>query len=322
MGSLARIFVACLVILVSALVFYRFRYPEVYQAEAEKRASLRVHSILGSLNLDDPEVAGANQEFLLSTFDQKGSNLGAAPIVRSGDIAKALVCFGRISHPKEDALRTLLAKQAISGNERKQMPFYPNSAILTTLGRIGPGAKVLLPELEQLPNQLGLKEAIQRISGKPPESFFLNDGLPRQYPPPTVNLPGMRGWTGNQSKIETERGEFISDQHTWDRSWKEHAGDTEKPTIDFSNRAVIAYFHGPTGSASGPWLESYEHSRSSVTVIIRVNYSDVISGFAEYPFLFFEIPKPAHQPIVLKRWSVAMGRPGKGEKELALFKRQ
>lgn len=49
---------------------------------------------------------------------------------------------------------------------------------------------------------------------------------------------------GSDSQINTSRATVVSTSSTWEELWTEHAGDAERPSVDFETQRVAAVFQG------------------------------------------------------------------------------
>lgn len=75
-------------------------------------------------------------------------------------------------------------------------------------------------------------------------SVFLLAALLQAAPAPleTVNRDGSSG-------IEEARQVVVRSTEEWTKLWREHAGSTPAPKVDFANRIVLAVFLGSRPSA-------------------------------------------------------------------------
>jgi hypothetical protein len=78
---------------------------------------------------------------------------------------------------------------------------------------------------------------------------------------------------GDQSNIETPTQVLARTESEWTALWRRHAGDREKPPIDFSREMVVGVFMGsrPTGGFSTAIVTSME-----VKGVLVVRYTETI----------------------------------------------
>jgi hypothetical protein len=139
--------------------------------------------------------------------------------------------------------------------------------------------------------------------------------------PPLQSPSGsFRTWAGVLSRIESERVEYITTDAEWDRLWKEHAGETIKPKIDFERSSVVAYFLGASPSAHYVHLESITVSTSGASAVFKTSYSDAFDSNFLFPFAISEIPRQRSGLSIIKSWTQAMSyTPGPHSRVMGTF---
>jgi hypothetical protein len=250
---------------------------------------------------NDPALADASQDYVLSAFVEDSEDDKTVWILRIGMEAKELGIMGRIRHPSTKTIETL----ASSLGHGKSSDSYHNQledmVIEMALGRMGTTAKAELPTLRKFLSEDS--EPIRRISGREP-------GLPEKP------LSNLRSWGGSLSRIEKRESCLVRDQQSWDRLWQEHAGESKSPKVDFSKHSVVALFDGATDSMMHFYVEDFEQSASLAKMRIYTHYSDVHDAIYSYPFLMVEIPRLS-VPLTIVRRTVMFR--GDGEAVLARF---
>jgi hypothetical protein len=102
---------------------------------------------------------------------------------------------------------------------------------------------------------------------------------------------------GEQSNIESPMQVLAKNEAEWSALWRRHAGDREKPPVDFAREMVAGVFMGsrPTGGFTTTIVTSME-----VKGVLVVRYSETIpprdavtAQVLTFPYHLVAIPKAA-----------------------------
>src|SRR5205807_4741558 len=111
----------------------------------------------------------------------------------------ALAALGGTARPRGRVVRALAAKLKPAKERGDSGTVYENIAILTTLGRMGTGAREALPAVRALPaDQPARDEALERL-GEPVAGDTSAEAFGQAHRKSKIHL--YRGWAGSMSRI-------------------------------------------------------------------------------------------------------------------------
>ena len=99
---------------------------------------------------------------------------------------------------------------------------------------------------------------------------------------------------GNSSQIETERHVEARTPAQWAKLWRQHAGDSKAPAVDFGKEMVIGVFAGSQPSAGfGVTIQRMEMRDGRLTITYRLRRpkaDEMVAQMLTSPFHLVRVP--------------------------------